>query len=193
MKKTILFILIALIAIETCACSLYTDNPGYTIKNENPKIEDLLVENYNKFDIASVEVKFSLSNDDLEKYDSPIWEKACEIDQYIHEFDDFKKVDDIEKNSSKFVNTAKRVDEQYSHEFNQYYFYNQYSKKYKEATERFFNAAEDYTLYGVMYAQFGGNNYRGMVIDSEKRIKEERENVVNERIKYILAGGGTIG
>lgn len=193
MKKTMLFILIALIAIETCACSFYTDNPGYTITNKNPKIEDLLIQNYNKFDIDSVEVKFSLTNDDLYKYDSPIWKKACETDQYIHEFDYFKSVDDIKKYNSKFVDTAQKVDEQYSHEFNQFYFYNKYSEKYKNAAKRFFDAAEDYTTYGVLYAQFGNEEYRTKVIDSEKRIKEERENVVNERIKYILTGGGTIG
>lgn len=87
------------------------------------------------------------------------------------------------------TSSASRIDKKYPSELRVIGVNNAYAQDYIKAAQAFFDATQNYSLYIVSYAQFGGSEYRKLLEECEELVDQCRLEVVDARLAFLSTVG----
>ena len=127
---------------------------------------------------------------DYAAIDRNLWNFMVGADEYVHAYDKYyDNHGPIRSDKEDVVSITERIDKKYPSELRVIGVNNDYAQDYIKAAQAFFDATQNYSLYIVSYAQFGGSEYRKLLEECEELVDQCRLEVVDARLAFLSTVG----
>ena len=183
MKKALALILALAMLLALPAC-------GKKEPKQRPWLTTLYHEAAATYDASGVEAYADLPAKDSRKLDTVIWQYMVGADKYVHAYDEYyDNRGPIQSKKEDIIKITEKIDKEYPSEMDLSEYNIAHADEYIEAASRFFDATQNYSLYIVSYAQFGGTDYYDLLKKYEGLVDQYREQVIEARLHYLAATG----